>query len=235
MNTKKDFDVIVIGGGHAGCEAYAAACRLNTNVAIIVPSFDTVGHQPCNPAVGGPGKGHLVREIDALGGLMGKVTDKSGIQFRTLNIRKGPAVRSTRVQTDSSVYVKEMMATLIKLPSNGKIIEDFAMGIKWHKQGHNKYIDGVYLKKGGLINCNAVVVTTGTYLRGVLFLGDEVTQGGRRGAKPSIELAKSLSDMGLPMMRLKTGTCPRLLGNSIDVSKLEEQHGDEPPPFFCTF
>ena len=225
------FDVIVIGGGHAGCEAWAAACRLGVKTAMIVPSFGTVGVQPCNPAVGGPGKGHLVREIVALGGVMGKVTDESGIQFRTLNRGKGPAVRSTRVQTDSEIYVRNMMKTLEGYHKSGVIIEDFATGLKW--EGSNrKRIKGVYLKNGGLVECQTVVITTGTFLRGMLFIGDELIPGGRRGASPSVKLAESIEKTGLPLIRLKTGTCPRIAGDSIDSSRLEEQFGDDPPPFF---
>ncbi|MBN2801563.1 MAG: tRNA uridine-5-carboxymethylaminomethyl(34) synthesis enzyme MnmG [Deltaproteobacteria bacterium] len=226
------FDVVVIGGGHAGCEAYAASCRLNQKTALIVPSVDTLGTQPCNPAVGGPGKGHLVREIVALGGIMGYVTDKSGIQFRTLNSAKGPAVQSTRVQTDSSEYVKTMKTLLSNYSSQGEIIEDFAMGLKWTGDGSLRRIEGVYLKSGKLIFAKAVVVTTGTFLRGMLFIGDELIPGGRMGANPSVELAKSLEESGLPLIRLKTGTCPRIAADSIDFSGLESQPGDNPPPFF---
>lgn len=237
MESKKtNFDVIVIGGGHAGCEAYAAACRLGVKTALVVPAFSTVGWQPCNPAVGGPGKGHLVREIVAMGGLMGKVTDQSGIQFRTLNRTKGPAVRSTRVQTDSEVYVQNMMNALAQYSEYGTILEDFAMGLSWDNGSGNtiakKRINGVHLKKAGLIACRSVVITTGTFLRGMLFIGDELIPGGRRGAEPSVALAESLEKTKLPLIRLKTGTCPRIAGDSIDTSKLEEQFGDVPPPFF---
>ncbi|MBN2340357.1 MAG: tRNA uridine-5-carboxymethylaminomethyl(34) synthesis enzyme MnmG [Deltaproteobacteria bacterium] len=233
MESKKTkYDVVVIGGGHAGCEAYAASCRLHVKTALVVPSFNTVGVQPCNPAVGGPGKGHLVREIVALGGVMGIVTDRSGIQFRTLNRTKGPAVRSTRVQTDSQVYVENMMSILKNYNEHGSIIEDFAMGLAFDTNHGKRKVTGVYLKKQGFIPCGSVVITTGTFLRGMLFIGDELTPGGRRGAEPSVALAQSLEDAGLPLMRLKTGTCPRLAGDSIDTSRLEEQFGDEPAPFF---
>ncbi|MBN2529755.1 MAG: tRNA uridine-5-carboxymethylaminomethyl(34) synthesis enzyme MnmG [Deltaproteobacteria bacterium] len=231
-HTSRIFDVVVIGGGHAGCEAFAAACRLGVKTAMIVPFFATVGTQPCNPAVGGPGKGHLVREIVALGGVMGKITDQSGIQFRTLNRTKGPAVRSTRVQTDSGVYVQNMQRTLSNYEGDGCFIEDFAASLAWTDSGRKKQITGVYLQSGELIKCKTVVITTGTFLRGMLFIGDELTPGGRQGAKPSVNLAKSLEEAGLPLIRLKTGTCPRIAGDSIDTSKLEEQFGDTPAPFF---
>ncbi|MBN2715635.1 MAG: tRNA uridine-5-carboxymethylaminomethyl(34) synthesis enzyme MnmG [Deltaproteobacteria bacterium] len=232
--TKKNtvFDVVVIGGGHAGCEAWAASCRVGVKTAMIVPSFETVGLQPCNPAVGGPGKGHLVREIVALGGVMGKVTDRSGIQFRTLNRTKGPAVRSTRVQTDSAVYIRNMMRILTDYSEHGVIIEGFAGDLKWDGSGTQRAISGVYLQNGELIKCRSVVITTGTYLRGMLFIGDELTPGGRQGAEPSVTLSESLEKAGLPLIRLKTGTCPRIAGDSINTSLLEAQFGDEPPPFF---
>jgi len=234
MNAQKriKFDVLVIGAGHAGCEAFAAAGRIGVKVALLTPSFSQVAVQPCNPAVGGPGKGHLVREIAALGGLMGKVTDRSGLQFRTLNKRKGPAVRSTRVQTDSEEYVKEMMKVLASLGDSTTILEDNVTDIMWSKVGGRKKIIGVKTSKRTEIYADAVVVTTGTFLRGLLFIGDEMTPGGRRGAKSSMKLAQSLEDLGLPMIRLKTGTCPRLAGNSINYSALEEQEGDKPTPFF---
>ena len=227
---KTDYDVIVIGGGHAGCEAYAACCRVGVKVALITPTLLEVGTQPCNPAVGGPGKGHLVREVVALGGLIGKVCDLSGIQFRTLNRRKGAAVRSTRVQTDSGIYVKRMSEQIAAL--KGSVLEDEAVAILWKTEGKHKRIKGVKTARSGEISARAVVVTTGTFLRGLLFAGKEVTPGGRRGAAPSVSLAESLEQTGLPMMRLKTGTCPRLSGDSIDISKLEEQLGETPPPFF---
>jgi tRNA uridine 5-carboxymethylaminomethyl modification enzyme len=231
---KRVFNVVVIGGGHAGCEAFAAACRLGVKTAMIVPSFETVGYQPCNPAVGGPGKGHLVREIVALGGVMGRITDLSGIQFRTLNRGKGPAVRSTRVQTDSALYVQNMMNLLSNYSENGVIIEDFAVELQWAGSGTSRQITGVTLQSGEVIVSQSVVITTGTFLRGMLFIGDELIPGGRRGAAPAVSLAKSLAKTGLPLIRLKTGTCPRIAGDSIDTSQLEEQFGDDPPPFFSS-
>ncbi len=232
MPRKEDiFDVIVVGGGHAGCEAYAAACRIGAKTALIIPSLKEAACQPCNPAVGGSGKGHLVREVVALGGLMGRVTDQSGMQFRTLNLRKGPAVRSTRVQTDSSIYILNMAAAL-KTVQGGHIIEDRAVGFVWNGRGANRQVQGVALEQGGVISGRTVVVATGTFLRGQLFVGDRKTPGGRRGARPAIRFADALKATGIPLLRLKTGTCPRIDGTTIDFGKLEAQEGDVPPPFF---
>jgi len=230
--TRLPFDVVVIGGGHAGCEAFAAACRVGVRAALVTPSRQAVGTQPCNPAVGGPGKGHLVREVVALGGIMGEVTDRSGIQFRTLNRTRGPAVRATRVQTDSAVYVLEMMVRLEQFLDRGTLLEDTATALHWKGDGPSRRITGVQLERSGFIPTRSVVITTGTFLRGMLFIGDEMTPGGRRNTPPSVDLALSLERTGLPLIRLKTGTCPRLSGDSIDVSSLEPQPGDDPPPFF---
>ncbi|MCP4678307.1 MAG: tRNA uridine-5-carboxymethylaminomethyl(34) synthesis enzyme MnmG [Deltaproteobacteria bacterium] len=228
---KEDFDVIVVGGGHAGCEAYAAACRVGARTALVIPSLKEAACQPCNPAVGGPGKGHLVREVVALGGLMGLVTDLSGIQFRTLNFKKGPAVRATRVQTDSGIYIQNMVAQL-KGIELGDIIEDRVIGITWTSLGGGRRITGVELLSHGSLRARRVVVATGTFLRGKLFVGDQVTQGGRQGAPAAVRLACSLEEMGLPLIRLKTGTCPRLDGKTIVTDNLEPQVSDTPEPFF---
>ncbi len=230
-NPDDPFDVIVIGGGHAGCEAYAAASRVGVRAALVTPSLDDIAAQPCNPAVGGPGKGHLVREIVALGGVMGRVTDRSGLQFRTLNRKKGPAVRATRVQTDSRVYVQEMAQEIQRI-AGGRVIEDRAVGLHWTTEGARRRITGVTLEQTGRINGRAVVIATGTFLRGQLFIGDQVIPGGRRDAPPAVRLAESLEAIGLPMMRLKTGTCPRLDGSTIDTDALEPQISDDPMPFF---
>lgn len=229
--SRVDFDVIVIGGGHAGCEAYAASCRVGARTALVTPSLSTLAVQPCNPAVGGPGKGHLVREVVALGGLMGRVTDLAGLQFRTLNRRKGPAVRATRVQTDSRAYSLRM-GEAVAAVAGGRLIEDTAVGLLWRTDGGRRAVMGLRLERGGDISARAVVVTTGTFLRGVMFIGDGTTPGGRRGAAPAVELAESLEAAGLPLLRLKTGTCPRLYGDSVDTGALEPQPGEEPPPFF---
>jgi tRNA uridine 5-carboxymethylaminomethyl modification enzyme len=232
MENRQDFDVIVIGGGHAGCEAFAAAMRIGAKPAIVTPAVAGIGIQPCNPAVGGPGKGHLVREIVALGGLMGRVTDRTGIQFRTLNRRKGPAVWSTRVQTDSAAYAAEMQRIIVEIAPPGSVIEDEAVEIDFAIGHRGRRVAGVRLARRGLVAAQAIVITTGTFLRGVLFVGDRKEPGGRRGAPPSIALAESLGRAGLPFIRLKTGTCPRLDGSTIDVEGLDTQIGDEPPPFF---
>jgi len=232
MGNRQDFDVVVIGGGHAGCEAFAAARRIGAKAAIVTPAIAGIGVQPCNPAVGGPGKGHLVREIVALGGLMGRVTDRTGIQFRTLNRRKGPAVRATRVQTDSAAYAAEMQRALSEVAAPGAVIEDEAVEIEFAIGDRGRRVTGVWLARRGFVEAKAVVITAGTFLRGMLFVGDSREPGGRRGAPPSIALAESLERAGLPFIRLKTGTCPRLDGSTIDTAQLDRQAGDEPPPFF---
>jgi tRNA uridine 5-carboxymethylaminomethyl modification enzyme len=225
-----EFDVLVVGGGHAGCEAFAAACRVGVRAAMVIPKIAEAGCQPCNPAVGGPGKGHLVREVVALGGLMGTVTDWTGIQFRTLNMRRGPAVRATRVQTDSELYMDAMVERL--LLHHGEVIEDRAVALEWTGEASKRRMIGVHLDRRGLVKTRTVVVATGTFLRGTLFIGSETSFGGRRGAPPSIRFAESLKKTGLPLLRLKTGTCPRLDASTIDFSELEPQPGDKPEPFF---
>ncbi|MDD5306906.1 MAG: FAD-dependent oxidoreductase, partial [Deltaproteobacteria bacterium] len=221
----------MIGGGHAGCEAYAAATRIGARASLVTLSQSRIACQPCNPAVGGPAKGHLVREVVALGGLMGLATDRSGLQFRTLNIRKGPAVRATRVQTDSELYVQEMSA-LVRGLTGGTIIEDRVVGFAWTGSGQERRVIGVHLERGGELRARAVVVAAGTFLRGMLHIGSEQTPGGRRGEAPAVRLARSLEEAGLPLLRLKTGTCPRLDASTIDFEGLDAQKGDEPPPFF---
>jgi tRNA uridine 5-carboxymethylaminomethyl modification enzyme len=230
LSAKRDFDVIVIGGGHAGCEAYAASCRVGARTALVTASLEELAVQPCNPAVGGPGKGHLVREVVALGGLMGRVTDRSGLQFRTLNRRKGPAVRATRVQTDSRRYSRAMGDEL-RAVAGGQLIEDRVIGVDFERWGGNLRVRGLRLARCGELRARAVVLTTGTFLRGMMFVGEKATPGGRRGAAPAVELAESLEDAGLPLLRLKTGTCPRLHGDSVDTDRLEPQVGEDPAPF----
>lgn len=226
----KIYDVLVIGGGHAGCEAFAAAARVGVRAALLTPSLAEVAYQPCNPAVGGPGKGHLVREVVALGGLMGKVTDRTGLQFRTLNSRKGPAVRATRVQTDAALYSRVMLEQLRDL--EGTLIEGRAVGLEFEAVGRKKRVRGVTLADGRVLETKAVVVTAGTFLRGMLFVGDQKEPGGRRGAEPSVRLAQALERAGLPLIRLKTGTCPRIDGATVDTTRLDPQPGDRPEPFF---
>ena len=222
------FDVVVIGGGHAGCEAATAAARLNANTALVTMSHSTIGVMSCNPAIGGLGKGHLVREIDALGGVMGQVIDVAGIQFRMLNRRKGPAVRGPRAQADRKIYRETMQATLNDY-DNLTIIEAEVFDISVDK---NKRINGVITKNGDLIQAGAVVLTTGTFLRGLIHIGEKKISAGRMGENPSVGLSNTLESFGFTLGRLKTGTPARLDGKTIDWKCLEEQPGDdEPIPF----
>jgi tRNA uridine 5-carboxymethylaminomethyl modification enzyme len=221
------YDVIVVGGGHAGCEAAAASVRLGAKTALVTLSFATVGTMSCNPAIGGLGKGHLVREIDALDGLMGKVTDKAGIQFRVLNRTKGPAVRGPRAQADRKLYRDAMQAAL-RETSNLAIIEAEAADILLH----DGRIEGLTTAAGEEIRCGALVLTTGTFLRGLIHIGAKTFPAGRMGENPAIRLAERLQALGLELGRLKTGTPPRLDGATIDWAMLEPQKGDpEPQPF----
>lgn len=222
-----DFDVIVVGGGHAGCEAAHAAARLGVHTALITLSESGIGVMSCNPAIGGLGKGHLVREIDAFDGVMGRVADKAGIQFRLLNRRKGPAVQGPRAQADRKIYQKEMLA-LTKAQENLEVIEgevtDFIVD--------GKQISGVCLADGVRVLSRAVILTTGTFLRGVIHIGDRQIEGGRMGGRPANKLACRLEQFGVRVGRLKTGTPPRLDGRTIRWSELEEQPGDENPAMF---
>jgi len=220
-------DIVVIGAGHAGCEAAHAAVRLGCRVALCTLSPDTVGHMPCNPAVGGTAKGHLVREIDALGGLMGEAIDATGIQFKLLNRSRGPAVWSPRAQADKRVYSRWMRQRLEAEPNIRWIFDpvtaiDVAAG----------RVVGVTLAGGRRIDASAVVVTTGTFLNGLVHIGREQRPAGRADEPPSIALAESVKGLGLRWGRLKTGTPPRLHRDSIDFSRLQAERGDEPPvPF----
>ena len=221
------FDVIVIGGGHAGCEAAAAAARMGAATALVTHRFDTVGAMSCNPAIGGLGKGHLVREIDALDGLMGRVADLGGIQFRVLNRRKGPAVRGPRAQADRKLYAQAMQAA-IRETTGLTVIEAEADDLLID----NGAVTGVRLADGRTVGCGAVVLTTGTFLRGLIHIGEQQIPAGRVGEAPAVGLALTLERLGLRMGRLKTGTPPRLDGNTIDWAALEMQDGDEPPEPF---
>jgi tRNA uridine 5-carboxymethylaminomethyl modification enzyme len=223
-----DFDVVVIGGGHAGCEAAAAAARCGAATALVTYRAATIGEMSCNPAIGGIGKGHLVREIDALDGVMGRAADAAGIQFRVLNRRKGPAVQGPRAQADRALYRRAMRA-LIEQTRGLTIVEGEASGV----QSENGVVTGVNLADGRVFRCRSVVLTTGTFLRGVIHMGDIRTPAGRFGERPSIALAQSLEVAGFEFGRLKTGTPPRLDGATIDWSALEIQHGDDPPEFFA--
>ena len=223
----KHFDVIVIGGGHAGAEAAHASARLGAHTALVTMDRSGIGVMSCNPAIGGLGKGHLVREIDAMDGVMGRVADKAGIQFRLLNRRKGPAVQGPRAQADRKIYRTEMLKE-IEGQENLDIVEgevvDFAMD--------GDTVAGVVLADGATLRATSVVLTTGTFLRGVIHIGDVSRQGGRMGDRASVRLAKRIDSFGLPMGRLKTGTPPRLDGRTINWDILEKQPGDEEPVVF---
>jgi tRNA uridine 5-carboxymethylaminomethyl modification enzyme len=223
------FDCVVIGGGHAGCEAAAAAARMGARTALITHRFATIGAMSCNPAIGGLGKGHLVREIDALDGLMGRAADAGGIQFRVLNRRKGPAVRGPRAQADRRLYA-EAMQRAIRETGNLTVIEaevdDLAIG----EDG----VTGVRLTDGRELSCGSAVLTTGTFLRGLIHIGERQTPAGRVGEAPAVGLSLTLERLGLALGRLKTGTPPRLDGTTIDWAAVEMQPGDEPPEPFST-
>jgi tRNA uridine 5-carboxymethylaminomethyl modification enzyme len=220
------YDVVVIGGGHAGCEAAAVAARMGARTALITHRFSTIGAMSCNPAIGGLGKGHLVREIDALDGLMGRVADEGGIQFRVLNRRKGPAVRGPRAQADRALYARAMQRAIAATP-NLEVIEGEADDLQIAGS-----ITGVRLVDGRVFAAGAVVLTTGTFLRGLIHLGERQIPAGRVGEAPSIGLSATLERAGFALGRLKTGTPPRLDGRTIDWAALEMQPGDQPPEPF---
>jgi tRNA uridine 5-carboxymethylaminomethyl modification enzyme len=223
------FDVLVVGGGHAGCEAAAAAARMGAATALVTHRFATIGAMSCNPAIGGLGKGHLVREIDALDGLMGRVVDRGGIQFRVLNRRKGPAVRGPRAQADRARYAAAMQEA-IGATANLTVIEaeadDLIIDID------DGRVSGLRLRDGRALGAGAVVLTTGTFLRGLIHIGEQKIAAGRVGEAPAIGLALTLERLGFALGRLKTGTPPRLDGRSIDWGAVEMQPGDEPPEPF---
>ena len=227
MKNDLSFEVVVIGGGHAGCEAASASARLGVNTALFTHKIETIGEMSCNPAIGGLGKGHLVREIDALDGVMGEVADKSGIQFRLLNRSRGPAVQGPRTQSDRSLYRKYMQKKLLNY-CNLSIFSDSVIKFFFDKNT----ISGFQTKSGKKILCSKLILTTGTFLNGLIHIGDEKTPAGRFDEKPSTGLSEQLEKYDFKIGRLKTGTPPRLDARTIKYDNLEEQFADEDPYFF---
>ena len=227
MKNDLSFDVVIIGGGHAGCEAAAASARLGANTALFTHKIETIGEMSCNPAIGGLGKGHLVREIDALDGVMGEVADKSGIQFRLLNRSRGPAVRGPRTQSDRSLYRKYMQEKLVNY-CNLIIFSDPVIKFIFDKNT----ITGFITKEGKKVLCSKLILTTGTFLNGLIHIGDERTPAGRYDEKPSTGLSEQLEKYNFKIGRLKTGTPPRLDSRTINYENLEEQFADDDPYFF---
>ena len=224
---QKPYDVIVIGGGHAGCEAAAAAARLGARTALVTHNAASIGEMSCNPAIGGLGKGHLVREIDALDGRMGRVADAAGIQFRVLNRSKGPAVQGPRAQADRKLY-REAMQAAIAGTDTLDVVEAAAEDLIVDRDR----VAGIVTGDGRRLLAGAVVLTTGTFLRGLIHIGETRIPAGRMGEAPALGLSERLYGLGLCMGRLKTGTPPRLDGKTIDWARLQEQPGDTPPvPF----
>ncbi len=221
------FDVVVIGGGHAGCEAAAAAARMGVNTGLFTHKIETIGEMSCNPAIGGLGKGHLVKEIDALDGVMGVVADKSGIQFRLLNRSRGPAVRGPRTQSDRALYKKYMQKILLSY-CNLRVFSDPVIEFIFEKN----QVVGFNTKSGKKINCKKMILTTGTFLNGLIHIGDERTPAGRHNEKPSTGLSKQLEKFQMKLGRLKTGTPPRLDGSTINYDNLEKQDADAEPEYF---
>ncbi len=228
MDEQAEFDVLVVGGGHAGCEAAAGAARVGARVLLLTHRLETIGEMSCNPAIGGLAKGQLVREVDALDGLIGRAVDRAGIQFRMLNKSKGPAVRGPRAQADRDLY-KRAMKDLLAEQKNLQLREASVEGLVVDE---GKRLGGLRLAGGQVIKAPKVVLTTGTFLQGVIHVGETKTPGGRVGEQAALGLSEDLAALGFPVGRLKTGTPPRLDGRSIDWQGLQVQHGDDPPrPF----
>ena len=222
---EKHYEVIVIGGGHAGCEAALACARLGLKTLMVTINLDTIGQMSCNPAIGGIAKGHLVREIDALGGEMGRAIDSTAIQYRTLNESKGPAVRATRAQADRTLY-RLYMKRVVESTEGLFLRQGMVERLLTEETPTGRRIKGVELATGERFLAPSVIVTAGTFLRGLIHIGLENYPGGRAGDQPSVGLSGSLKELGFRMGRLKTGTCPRLDGRTIDYSRLKEQPGD---------
>ncbi len=225
--TKQSYDVVVIGGGHAGCEAAAASARMGVNTALFTHKIETIGEMSCNPAIGGLGKGHLVREIDALDGVMGVVADRSGIQFRLLNRSRGPAVQGPRTQSDRALYKEHMQKILLNY-KNLQVIADPVIQFLFNE---NKVI-GFICQSGNEIRCKELILTTGTFLNGLIHIGEKQTPAGRYDEKPSTGLSEQLEKLNLQIGRLKTGTPPRLHGDTINYDELEMQPADDDPYYF---
>ncbi len=227
VDITKEFDVIVVGGGHAGTEAALAAARSGANTLLMTHNIETLGQMSCNPAIGGIGKGHLVKEIDALGGAMARAIDQAGIHFRILNASKGPAVRATRAQADRSLY-KQVIRSMLENQPNLSLFQQEVCDILIE----NDRVTGVVTQTGLQVKSKTIVLTAGTFLAGKIHIGLQNYEGGRAGDPPARTLAARLRELPLGVGRLKTGTPPRIDGRSVDFSVMEQQHGDTPTPVF---